>query len=154
LNERQVFTSNRVVCRRGGRCVGNVSLLNPPPSLVQLPQAELEAVWEGMRAAVSAARRYGGGNGAVVVEPASGRVLASSAELEEERARGGGGVRAGAAGHPLRHAVMRVIDAMAARDRSMWPDAPRTASTVTDASGASSLKRRRMKSRNRGWLRR
>lgn len=103
-----------------------------------------------MRGAVSAARRCGGGNGAVVVEPASGRVLASSAEVQEEQAGGGGGVRAGAAGHPLRHAVMRVIDAMAARDRTLWPDAPRTVAAVTDAPGASSLKRQRLKSRSRG----
>lgn len=108
-------------------------------------------MWEGMRAAVSAARRCGGGNGAVVVEPASGRVLASSAEVEqaeEELAGGGGSVRAGAPGHPLRHAVMRVIDAMAARDRTLWPVAPRTATAaaVTGAPGASSLKRQTVNS--------
>jgi hypothetical protein len=58
-----------------------------------------------------------------MVEPVSGRVLAVSSTRAAE---GSGRTAERLLRHPLQHAVMRVIDAMAARDRALWPVAERT----------------------------
>eukprot|EP00775_Hariotina_reticulata_P004711 gene4711-4961_t len=74
----------------------------------QAAPAEDQQYFErSMQLALTASAAAGQRNMAVIIDPKTGQVLAQAADCSEQ--------------HPLDHAAMMAIEAVAARDRELWP---------------------------------
>ncbi|KAF8064479.1 TAD3 [Scenedesmus sp. PABB004] len=71
------------------------------------PPAEQAYFARHMAAALAASAAAGGRNAALLVDPRSGAVLAQALDASDA--------------HPLDHAAMVAVEAVAARDRALWP---------------------------------